>query len=535
MGLINLFGNPNLNNVNSVPQNGSENMSAGNVTAKLAQALQQELNALKPGQVLSGQVMERSGDQVKLLVNLMGNDVEMDAKLSQNLALAVGKNIVFQVKNNGNSLTLNPLFENMGMEENGKKALDAAGIPENDKSLLLVSTMMKEGMSIDKNSLSQMYHQAINHPDSSVMDIIDLNRLGLPVTDDNLEQIASYKNLTHQITDAVADMAAELPGALNEMLDKGNIGEALEFIKGLPMEEEGEVPPEDQALQEGKEGDLKGEVTKTVIKEVIKEEENKTQAEVKDPSDLKNTSIDSKNALEQLIKDLKNGETDPKEGAERLKELLSKEDGKNAIKEAFVKELSIRPEMTDKDGVKKLYQSLNRELQNLSNVLKGADMAESNLGKLVQNTTQNLDFLEQVNQMYSYMQLPFKLSGQDANGELYVYTNKKNLSSKEGEVSAFLHLDMEHLGPVNCMVRMQDQKVSTKFTVQDDEMLDFLNEHMDILTKRLEDRGYNMKVHTTVFDKEQEDEENKNSVFRELIQRQSNRPLVSNLSFDVRT
>ena len=59
-----------------------------------------------------------------------------------------------------------------------------------------------------------------------------------------------------------------------------------------------------------------------------------------------------------------------------------------------------RPEMTDKDGVKKLYQSLNRELQSLTNVLKGADMTESNLGKLVQNTTQNLDFLEQVNQMY---------------------------------------------------------------------------------------------------------------------------------------
>ena len=44
-------------------------------------------------------------------------------------------------------------------------------------------------------------------------------------------------------------------------------------------------------------------------------------------------------------------------------------------------------------------------------------------------------------------------------GELYVYTNKKNLADNDGNVSAFLHLDMDHLGPVDVYVAMQQQKV----------------------------------------------------------------------------
>lgn len=50
--------------------------------------------------------------------------------------------------------------------------------------------------------------------------------------------------------------------------------------------------------------------------------------------------------------------------------------------------------------------------------------------------SQNVNFLNQMNQMYAYIQLPFKLSESNAHGELYVYSNKRNLAQKEGEVSA---------------------------------------------------------------------------------------------------
>ena len=71
-------------------------------------------------------------------------------------------------------------------------------------------------------------------------------------------------------------------------------------------------------------------------------------------------------------------------------------------------------------------------------------------------------------------------------GELFVYTNKKNLARKDGQVSALLHLDMEHLGPLDVYVALKDTKVSTKFYVQNDAILDYLEANMDVLTERLQ-------------------------------------------------
>ena len=47
--------------------------------------------------------------------------------------------------------------------------------------------------------------------------------------------------------------------------------------------------------------------------------------------------------------------------------------------------------------------------------------------------------------MYTYAQIPLKMSGQHASGELFVYTNKKALAQGEKDLTAFLHLDLVHL------------------------------------------------------------------------------------------
>ena len=88
---------------------------------------------------------------------------------------------------------------------------------------------------------------------------------------------------------------------------------------------------------------------------------------------------------------------------------------------------------------------------------------------------------------------------------------------------------MEYLGPLDVYVAMQYEKVSTQFYLQDEEMLDFINEHMDLLTKRLADRGYDMTVTASVRKCASE-----NSCMKELLREHSNIPLLSTDSFDVR-
>jgi hypothetical protein len=143
-----------------------------------------------------------------------------------------------------------------------------------------------------------------------------------------------------------------------------------------------------------------------------------------------------------------------------------------------------------------------------------------------------VDFLQQLNQMYAYVQLPLRLQQRDAHGDLYVYSNKKNLAGKDGNVSALLHLDMAHLGPVDVYVAMQNTKVSTKFYLRDDEMIDFMASHMDILTERLKKRGYDCSYDMAVRE-EAKDEATKGGL--EPILRQEKGVVMTRYAFDVRT
>ena len=57
-------------------------------------------------------------------------------------------------------------------------------------------------------------------------------------------------------------------------------------------------------------------------------------------------------------------------------------------------------------------------------------------------------------------------------------------------MSALLHLDMEHLGPVDVYVKLAGKNVTTKFCLEDSETLDFVYDHIDRLNARLEALGY---------------------------------------------
>jgi hypothetical protein len=82
---------------------------------------------------------------------------------------------------------------------------------------------------------------------------------------------------------------------------------------------------------------------------------------------------------------------------------------------------------------------------------------------------------------------------------------------------------------VDVYVAMQGEHVNTRFYVQDDEMLDFLEEHMDILTERLQKRGYDCNFAMQVRQKNEEPE----SGLKGLLAEEPALP-IAQYSFDVR-
>ena len=77
---------------------------------------------------------------------------------------------------------------------------------------------------------------------------------------------------------------------------------------------------------------------------------------------------------------------------------------------------------------------------------------------------------------------------------MYVYTNKKNLREKEGDLSALLHLDLDHLGSTDIYVKMHGQTVQTDFYLADALSYQLIGKFTDQLIKRLEEKGYQCQV-----------------------------------------
>ena len=179
--------------------------------------------------------------------------------------------------------------------------------------------------------------------------------------------------------------------------------------------------------------------------------------------------------------------------SEAMMNMLESDDFSSMLKQQIQSQWLLSPiDVENKQTVEKLYDRLNEQVKDLTSAIESISMQGSELAKNLDNMNQNLDFMEQMNQMMQYIQLPLKMNGSEATGDLFVYTNKKSLAENNGSVSALLHLDMKNLGPLDvyASINTGSNKVTTRFQLADDSLIDFMQSHMHILNERLEKRGY---------------------------------------------
>jgi len=218
--------------------------------------------------------------------------------------------------------------------------------------------------------------------------------------------------------------------------------------------------------------------------------------------------------------------------ADRLREILDGEDFKTVVKNAMKENWTLKPEQAgEKANVENLYQRLNAQTKELTQMLTQIAKPESAMAQNLGNMSNNLDFMNQMNQMYQYVQLPLRMNGSEATGDLFVYSDKKSLAANDGNVSALLHLDMKYLGPLDVYAAIsQGNKVSTRFLVDSDEMIDFIAEHIHILNEHLEARGYSVSAKVSAHDEDLSDEPPGVRRLKET----AGKSLLSRQSFDVR-
>ena len=612
-----------------------------------------ELN-LKAGEQLRGTVIE--ADAGKVTIETKDHGVFM-ARLENGMQVNKGDVLDFEVRGmQGRQITLTPLYSNMSVDSSAVKALQAAALPVTDAHVRMVNEMMSQGMGIDRQSLHGMAGLVGQYQTASPELLVQMKQLGIPISNDSVMQMESYRNNTAQIVNGFGEVGEQIHGLMRKMAANGEY-EALGrlFTEAAKLFAEGELAegltgrvPDGAAgqtadgMQDGvvrlvTDGSVNGETGMQADKEAAPGTENSIHTPAADSmqdgvvrlvsdggipketgiqpdgtaaaeaeSGAQRTVDNPKEGMSRLMADgsmVGNGGTRPdgvngtetgeytqktaaespnrdgssvsdssvsgeggvrtdgqqdlfsafmkslsdayaKQGqnpqfyrgvGQELARLLEESQFRTSFQNAMVKKWLLTPQETaSKEQVQELYETVLRQTGQLKQLLADAGRQDSPAMKSLQNMERDVEFLNELNQNFAYVQLPLKMSGQHANGDLYVYTNKKGFAGRDGAVTAFLHLGMDHLGDMDIYVALQNQKVSTKFYLEDDSVIDFLEAHMDELDKRLAGKGYVMKAELL-----RKDHEDSGNVFDQMLKDSKNAGaappiLLSRQSFDAR-
>ncbi len=550
-------------------QQGLQNVTTSHTTQQVS--LDVMLQKLRPGDTFQGEIMSVNGQDVQLQ---LVNGLYMAARLEGEVQLAIGQLLNFQVQSNQNSkIILKPVYMNFLQQRVGEAALKTANIAVNDKNLQMVAKLIENGMSIDKNSLTVFNRQVLQHPQVNIDSLIRLHQLGIEVNDGNLIQLEHYQNLEYKLSEGVREVVgdigklyaaiiedAEGTGQSTALIKAGDfmeriisflvegsndsVREKLTFLQN-PAKEKSFLSGENrEALQNGGVLEKANGVAEVVGQEKMSGSNHTTELLT---FMRRLEGLSEEQLVRNIQKDLKQGEMD----VNILKELLFSDQGigkrflleskdkiyrseefNTFLKDTLQNEWSLTPEELTEDGkVKEFYQKLLQRGEQLSRLMEHVSTQnQTSTGNSLQNIRENVEFINQMNQMFQYVQLPLKLSGSQAQGELYVYTNKRNLAKKDGMLTAILHLDMEYLGnvDVNITLDTNTEQVTTRFYMEE-ETVTLLEEHMEELTERLMKKGYQSQAY---FEKR----ESEKTVFERIEDqaRGMSTPLVYQ-NFDMRT
>jgi len=521
--------------------------------AKGVEKLVSSLNEMSKGMIFEGTVSSVRGNQVKLALS---NGQQILARLAGKFSFEQGQSVFFQVKNNdGGTIEIKPYtVDGEGVNLTLMDALKAAGLPVDGTNLSMVNKMMEEQMPIDKISLNQMYQLVQDNKGINVTTLVELKRLGIEINQVNAAQFENYANDKQAITIAMDSLIEELPNALSaeDLSMYKLVSQARDILNivtdGLP--EDAFISNEDADMSQY-EAIMRDNQSAPVVKKHFNiaelfESLNSVSGESQDiqtTQKINNSSVidniflqgneaksntigfilsdkqieELKEQVRKLLPDLQENnislysedssvvgilndinsmlENTPA-NADALRQLFSGEAFKLMLKETLEQQWMIKPGDLEKNPKKidGLYDKIEKQIINMENILKTSGVVNPKAEALADNIRGNIEFMNQINEAYTYVQVPLKMNEKNASGQLYVYTNKKSMSNPDKELSAFLHLDLEHLGGTDVSIKMLHRKVTTNFYLDSDESYALVKQFLPVLEKRLQDKGYNCEL-----------------------------------------
>jgi len=565
----------------------NRNISSGTEELKAASGMQKVVSTLE--ELSSGSVFEGTVSSVKngKVTLALSDGQTITARLSGKVPLSQGTPMFFQVKSNdGATIEIKP-YTGAGSGGNPilTNALTEGTVPVTERNLAMVDAMMKEQMPIDKQSLLNMARIANMNPGVDITTVVNMTKLGIPVSPEMAAQFENYMTDEHAIlqemdqamneladlagsSDLTPDQAVQMNHKILSILlpEQTAIGALVntegqietggqttaegQIVTGGQITAEGQILTDGrlgaeeqtvngeqtttagQAIQEGTGGQAIGEVLsdqqfsslgrllqnipslvestklfpeameqdifidtledESVAQNLMTEDAAWKAADGKTALDKNLTVSDFLRTVSQILSE-NNGAA-----SQSIQKLFGSDAYKSLLRNVMEQQWLIQPEaLKQEKKISQLYEKLEQQMRQVEDALKEAGVTKTRFPETAAEVRGNIEFMNQLNQAYTYVQVPLKMSGQNANGELYVYTNKKNLRDPDAELSAFLHLDLEHLGSTDVSVKMQHRNVKTNFYMADDASYDLVEKYLPVLEQKLKDKGYQCTITMT--------------------------------------
>ena len=186
-------------------------------------------------------------------------------------------------------------------------------------------------------------------------------------------------------------------------------------------------------------------------------------------------------------------------------------------------------DIQEEQAVANYYERLDAELSAIRHTLEQAQQnnsAADSAKQMVSNMQDNVQFMNSLNSLFPYVQLPLKFMEQTSHGELYVYTKKRELAQNGSSISVLLHLDMNHLGPIDIHLSLTGKNVAAKFYLEEELSKQVTQSNLPSLSEALAKKGYSLSSEVLT-------RETKPDPVKEFMQ-DTQAPLMKRYTFDIR-
>ena len=544
----------------SVQNQNVQNINSQNNTGGI------NLRDLAAGDVFRGEIININNQNVEILLD--GNE-HINATMQQALGLNIGEKLLFQVKDNSDTqLVIRPIANNEVSSELVNKSLLTAGLTINDKNIAIVKELIANGQPIDKQSIINMIKLSSVYANESIDKLIDMTKNGIEINRENLDMYDAYTASSHYISENIMEIRDGVLEVFEKLLESDvNFSDFTENNVNIE-DTTGNTTANDITSGNFNENSINPENLMentissdsfTKINTILEDLSNIFDADndnkqISESKNVDKNNIYNKESIQEASKESTKDFLKMVDSSDTFKELseVLKNIGKNMPKEAFnniIKSPVFKEKITKllmdrlylnpaklsedkkivKNEVDKIYDKLNKLTEMIKNMPE--TVKSENLSLAGDKLSKNMNFMNELNNIEAYVQVPVKFSEGNKNGDLYVYNRRRNKKINDDTLTAFLHLQLDYLGATDINISLKKNSVTAKFTLDDETSRNLVEDNLGELAERLEKIGYNVTISTELSEKKSQEF----NAILPITSNNENAVSIKRYIFDIRT